>query len=50
MTHDELDKILDEMYNMFSKLPNPETEPRQFHHYVKMYQHIKRLTNSPVSV
>jgi hypothetical protein len=43
MTNEELDKMLNEMYNIFSNLPSPEREPRRFRYYVKLYKHIKGL-------
>ena len=45
MTNEMLDKLLDDMYNSFHKLPNPEREPKQFKYFVKLYKHIKGLHN-----
>ena len=45
MTHEELDILLDDMYNSFIKLPNPEREPKQFKYFVNLYKQIKGLHN-----
>ena len=45
MTNEELDILLDKMYNSFNKLPNPEREPRQFKYFVKLFKHIEGLHN-----
>lgn len=41
MTRKELNKTLDEMYEMFGTLPSPEHEPKRFKFYVKMYNYRK---------
>lgn len=41
MTDEELNKIIDEMFDIFGTLPNPEQEPIRFKHYIKLYRYYK---------
>jgi hypothetical protein len=59
MSDEELNKILDEMYERFDTLPNPFQEPIRFAHHVKLYRFYKErelaaeapteVTESPLS-
>ena len=44
MNEKDLNKILDEMFDYFGKLPNTEYEPKRFAYYVQLYKHIKSRT------
>jgi hypothetical protein len=39
MSDEEIIKQYDAMLEMFGTLPNPEQEPRQFAHAVKLYKY-----------
>ena len=41
LTDEELNKMLDEMYDRFDTLPNPFQEPIRFAHYIKLYRFYK---------
>jgi hypothetical protein len=41
MTDEELNLIIDEMYERFESLPNPFQEPIRFAYYVKLYRYFK---------
>jgi transcription-repair coupling factor (superfamily II helicase) len=41
MSDEELNTILDEMYDRFGALPNPFQEPIQFAHRIKLYRFYK---------
>lgn len=42
MTDEEIVSFYNEMVKMFGTIPNPEHHPRQFKHYVGLYNHIKQ--------
>lgn len=42
MTDEDLDIILDKMYEQFGTLPNPEHEPKQFAYFVKLFKHLEK--------
>ena len=42
---DEEDKEFQEFMDMFDKIPNPETYPKCFEFYMKLYKYYKWRTN-----
>jgi len=40
-TDQEIQKMYEEMQEMFNDLPNPDHEPRRFAYYVKLYLYYK---------
>ena len=47
MSDEELNAILDDMYDRFGTLPNPFQEPLRFAYYVKIYRYFKERELSP---
>lgn len=45
MSDEELNQILDGMYERFGSIPNPEQEPIRFAYYVKLYRYYKEREN-----
>jgi hypothetical protein len=41
MSEAELQTMIDEMFEMFGQLPNPDQEPRRFKYYIQLYLHVK---------
>jgi hypothetical protein len=42
---DDIEKMLDEMYEHFGTLPSPEHEPKRFKHYVKLFKYYRSRNN-----